>query len=207
MCQKYRGDPSRCVRILSQVVGFNTFIAPLHPGNAESDVASLPGGYVNLGANYNLDDNQNELGTATLYTEGAKVGDAAQTVANLGVDYRLNRAVSFDLGARYVDNLYADYSINNSDFLSADNDGALQLPSYSLVDLGTTVRFSLFDTDASFRLNVNNLFDTVHIAESNSNIHAADDATEDQLWNGVDKRNFVWFGFGRTWNASLRFNF
>ena len=154
-----------------------------------------------------FDDNQNELGTATLYTEGAKVGDAAQTVANLGVDYRLNRAVSFDLGARYVDNLYADYSINNSDFLSADNDGALQLPSYSLVDLGTTVRFSLFDTDASFRLNVNNLFDTVYIAESNSNIHAADDATEDQLWNGVDKRNFVWFGFGRTWNASLRFNF
>ena len=81
------------------------------------------------------------------------------------------------------------------------------IKSSSLVDLGTTVRFSLFDTDASFRLNVNNLFDTVYIAESNSNIHAADDATEDQLWNGVDKRNFVWFGFGRTWNASLRFNF
>jgi len=47
----------------------------------------------------------------------------------------------------------------------------------------------------------------VYIAESNTNIHAAEDATEDQLWNGIDKSNFVWFGFGRTWNASLKFNF
>ena len=36
------------------------------------------------------------------------------------------------------------------------------------------------------------------------NIHAEDGS---DTWNGVDTRNFVWFGFGRTWNASLKFNF
>ena len=47
--------------------------------------------------------------------------------------------------------------------------------------------------DASFRINVNNLLDTEYIAESNSNIHAEDGS---DTWNGVDTRNFVWFGFG-----------
>ncbi len=153
-----------------------------------------------------FDDNQNEIGTATLYTKGAKVGDAAQVTGFLGADYRINRTLSLDLAARYVDGLYADYSING-DFLNADNAGALQLPSYALVDLGLTARFALLGTDASFRLNANNLFDTVYIAESNTNIHAAADVPEEELWNGIDKSNFVWFGFGRTWNATLKINF
>lgn len=152
-------------------------------------------------------DDQNEPVAGqefTLYTEGSKVGDAAQTVANLGLDYQINPMISVDLGARYVDNLYADYSIANSAFLSEDNLGAVKLPSYSLIDLGTTARFELMGMDASFRINVNNLLDTEYIAESNSNIHAEDGS---DTWNGVDTRNFVWFGFGRTWNASLKFNF
>ena len=153
------------------------------------------------------DDNNNKIGDATLYTEGAKVGDAAQTVGNLGVDYRINRMFSVDLNARYVDNLYADYSINSSAFLSEDNLGALQLPSYSLIDLGTTARFDLLGTNATFRVNVNNLLDTEYIAESNTNIHAAEGADESTLYNGIDKNNFVWFGFGRTWNVSLKLNF
>ena len=151
-----------------------------------------------------FDDNNNLLGNATLYTEGAKVGDAAQLTGNLGVDYRITKGLNVDLGYRYVDGLYADYSINSSAFLSEDNLGALQLPSYSLVDLGITSRFDLLGNNATFRLNVNNLFDTVYIAESNTNIHADDNST---TWNGIDNRNSVWFGFGRTWNASLKYTF
>ena len=58
--------------------------------------------------------------------------------------------------------------------------------------------------DSSFRVNVNNVFDTVYIAESNTNI--ATDANS-VTWEGIDVRNSVWFGFGTTWNAALRFNF
>ena len=54
------------------------------------------------------------------------------------------------------------------------------------------------------RLNINNLFNTVYIAESNSNIHAGSGS---ETWNGIDTRNYVWFGFGTTWNMSLRYRF
>ena len=150
-----------------------------------------------------FDDNQQQIGTGTLYLKDAKVGDAAQFVSYLEADYRIGK-LNLDLGYRFVDNLYADYSITDSEFTQPDNAGALKLPSYGLVDLGGTLRFNLFGNDASFRVNVNNLFDTYYIAESNSNIHAT--ASSD-TWNGIDTRNSVWFGFGRTWNASLKYRF
>jgi len=150
-----------------------------------------------------FDENQTRIGEATLYTKDAKVGDAAQFTTFAEADLRLG-FLSLDLSHRFVDGLFADYSITDSDFTSPDNDGALQLPSYGLVDLGTTLRFNLFGQDASFRVNVNNLFDTVYIAESNSNIHAD---VSSITYDGIDVRNYVWFGFGRTWNASLRYNF
>ena len=151
-----------------------------------------------------FDDNQEEIGTGTLYTKDAKVGDAAQFVAYTAADYKVGKALSVDLGYRFVDGLYADYSITDSDFTEPDNAGALKLPSYGLLDAGITGRFSLFGQDASLRLNVNNALNTTYIAESNSNIHATADS---QTWNGVDTRNYVWFGFGRTWNATLKYEF
>ena len=104
--------------------------------------------------------------------------------------------------------LYADYSIVDSAFLSPDNPGALKLPSFGLVDFGASIPIKLSkknsDNQLTFRLNVNNLFDTTYIAESNTNIHADASSTK---WNGVDVNNSVWFGFGRTWNAAFRYNF
>lgn len=147
-----------------------------------------------------FDENQQSIGTGTLYTKDAKVGDAAQLTAYTAVDYQVVKGVNVDLGYRFVDGLYADYSITDSDFTRPDNDGALKLPSYGLLDLGVTGKVG----KATLRVNVNNLLDATYIAESNSNIHATDGST---TWNGVDVRNYVWFGFGRTWNASLKYEF
>lgn len=151
-----------------------------------------------------FDDNQNEIGTGVLYVAGARVGDAAQTTAVINADYKVGKKTSLDMNFRYVDGLYADWSVVDSDFKNEDNLGALKLPSYNLIDMGVTTRFDLFGNDASFRFNVNNLLNTVYIAESNTNIHAAEG---DPVWNGVHTANSVWFGFGRTWNATLRYNF
>ena len=148
-----------------------------------------------------FDDQQRSIGTATLYTKDAKVGDAAQFVAYLGYERRIGSNLNIDLDYRFVDGLYADYSITDSDFTQATNKGALKLPSYGLVDLGATYYMR---GNLSMRLNINNLFNTVYIAESNSNIHASFDS---QKWNGIDTRNYVWFGFGTTWNMSLRYRF
>ena len=147
-----------------------------------------------------FDDNQQSIGTGTLYLEGAKVGDAAQTTGYFTADYKVAKATSVDLGLRVVDGLYADFSIVDDEFTTENNRGAVKLPGYQLLDLGLTHRMNGF----TFRLNVNNLLNTVYIAESNTSIHL-DDGEEG--WNGVDRANSVWFGFGRTWNASLRYNF
>lgn len=151
-----------------------------------------------------FDDDRNQIGTATLYTDGVKIGDAAQFVGYIGADYRIIGDWSIDASYRHIDNLYAEYSITDDAFANPDNEGALKLPSYGLVDLGSTFRFELFGQSASLRVNVNNLFDTTYIAESNTNIHATSGS---ETWEGIDKRNLVWYGFGRTWNASLKYEF
>ena len=148
-----------------------------------------------------FDDNQQSIGTGTLYLKDAKVGDAAQFTANLGVDQKITKNISMDLDYRFVDGLYADYSITDSEFTQPDNAGALKLPSYGLFDLGVTGRIG---DGWTIRANINNLLDETYIAESNTNIHTTDAST---TWNGVDTRNSVWFGFGRTWNASLTYRF
>jgi len=147
-----------------------------------------------------FDDNQQSVGEGTLYLKDAKVGDAAQTTAFFSADYKVLSKTSLDLGLRFVDGLYADFSIIDSEFYTDGNRGAVKLPSYSLVDFGATHRMG----DWTIRLNVNNLLNTTYIAESNTSIHAEDG---DMTWNGVNTANSVWFGFGRTWNASLKYNF
>jgi len=147
-----------------------------------------------------FDANQQSIGTGTLYLKDAKVGDAAQFTSYVSADYRLGKKMNIDFGYRFVDGLYADYSIVDAVFTTPDNAGALKLPSYGLADLGLTARAGKF----TFRANINNLFDTYYIAESETNIHADESSV---TWNGVDVRNSVWFGFGRTWNASLKYNF
>jgi outer membrane receptor protein involved in Fe transport len=147
-----------------------------------------------------FDDNQEAIGEGTLYLKGAKVGDAAQTTAYFTADYKVAKGASIDLGLRLVDGLYADFSIVDEEFYAPDNRGAVKLPSYGLVDLGATYRMNNW----TLRLNVNNLLDATYIAESNTSIHAEDG---EATWNGINTANSVWFGFGRTWNASLRYNF
>jgi outer membrane cobalamin receptor len=152
-----------------------------------------------------LFDNSNQpIGTGTLYLKDSKVGNAAQTTMAINVDYNITKTLSFDLGYRYAGNLYADYAVTDVVFTKPNNSGAIKLPSYGLVDAGLTARFKLLGNTSTFRLNANNLFDTVYISESQTNIPTESGSP---AWNGVDVRNSVWYGFGRTWNASLRFNF
>ena len=81
----------------------------------------------------------------------------------LGLDHRFGSKLVVDVDYRFVDGLYADYSITDSAFTQANNPGALKLPSYGLVDLGATFYAG---NGWSMRMNINNLFDTTYIAES-----------------------------------------
>jgi outer membrane receptor protein involved in Fe transport len=129
------------------------------------------------------------------------------------------KRVTVDATYIYTDKLYANISPAN--FSSETNKGSLQLPAFGLVDAGFSYKM-LVGKDKSnsvnFRLNVNNLFDKTYIAESSSNNHAktredfASDAlyqtyADTKLYNGVDTSNTVFFGFGRTWNFGINYNF
>lgn len=135
----------------------------------------------------------------TLELDGVKVGDAAQFTAFLGADYNILDNLSVDAGYRFADNLYAQF-----DATDIGPEGSLKLPSFGLVDAGLSYGLPLGESRLSFRLNVNNVFDTTYIAESDTNNFVE---AGDETYDGINVSNRVFFGFGRTWNLSARFNF
>lgn len=169
-------------------------------------------------ADATLYNNSNEeLSKGLLYMDNVKVGDAAQMTASLGASYEVLTRVTLDANYNFNDHLYA--AISPDKFTKADNKGSLELPSYGLVDAGFSYKMLVGakkDKSVNFRLNVNNVFDEIYIAESRSNIFADDFvsgssgptyASAGKTYNGVADANQVFFGFGRTWNFSLRYDF
>ena len=194
-----------------------------------------------------FDQNNTQIGTGqTLYIDGVKVGDAAQTTASFGAKYEVLERLSLDANYRVADKLYA--SLDPSRLTSATNKGTLELPNYGLMDAGISYKM-LVGKDkkdaVSIRFNMNNVLDKVYIAESRTNQftateqeftgHTADglinpngsttnptnylqgsganqyvdyaDYQNRGVYKGTDVRNQVFFGFGRTWNFTLRYNF
>ncbi|WP_264525612.1 TonB-dependent receptor [Flavobacterium sp. N502536] len=174
---------------------------------------------------YNQADNSPVVGytAATVYMDKVKVGDAAQMTASLGAAYEVLTRVTVDANYNFNDKLYAGLSPIN--FADPNNKGALQLPSYGLLDAGFSYKMLVGkdkDKSVNFRLNVNNVLDKLYIAESRTNTFADDNlpvatgqpagskgtyASNGMLYNGVANVNQVFFGFGRTWNFSLRYDF
>jgi outer membrane receptor protein involved in Fe transport len=54
------------------------------------------------------------------------------------------------------------------------------------------------------RLNVDNVTNKQFIESASTSIAAT---TASSNWNGVNVDNIVRFGYGRTWNLTLRYNF
>lgn len=160
-------------------------------------------------ASFVEDQTNTVIQEGTLALDGLKVGDAAQLTAALGADFKLNEWLNFDAQYRYADKLYSAFE-PSSRLITATkptpSDPAVELPSFGLLDLGAGARFKLNATQSfKFRVNVNNVLDKTYIAESRTN--KAADPNEANNWNGINKTNEVFFGFGRTWNASVSFLF
>lgn len=146
-----------------------------------------------------LDENRNPIGAlTTIDVDGGKVGDAAQTTYGLGLDYRILDGLSIDSDFRFYDKLYSNVSAVKEN---------LKLPAYGLLDFGASYRLNL-GTDKTksldFRVNVNNVLDREYISELSSNIQATGNS---DTYRGIDTANRGYFGWGRTWNASVRYNF
>ena len=138
-----------------------------------------------------FDDNNVLVSTVEVFSDGLKVGYAAQTTISLAVDYQFDFGLGFDASWRYFDDLYADYDPADRDDRDDIGVQPLQLPSYSLLNAGLSYKIPLSKNKLTFRFNVNNLTDALYVAQAN-------DADKLQDANG-------YFGFGRTWNAGLRY--
>ncbi|MFL9845041.1 TonB-dependent receptor [Flavobacterium rhizosphaerae] len=141
------------------------------------------------------DQNRNIIEESFDNVDGHEVGGGAQTTLGLGFVYRTNFGLSVDADWRYYDNLYSTYVGENEN---------VKLPTYDLTDLGLTYRLNFAKTGLTFRVNVNNLFDEVYISQLTT-ANPVEDG--DETYKGINVSNNGFFGNGRTWNFSMKFNF
>ena len=125
----------------------------------------------------------------------------------MGIEVKATENFKIDYNQRFVDRLFA--RINAEDFADPNHKGSLQLPGYSVSDLGFSYKWK-FNEDKgqslNFRLNINNLFDQEYISESATNYFVGDRGNN-TTYSGVNTANKVFFGFGTTWNMAVRYNF
>ncbi|WP_418511113.1 TonB-dependent receptor domain-containing protein [Corallibacter sp.] len=155
-----------------------------------------------------FDDNNNILSEGDVaYIDGVKVGNAAQFTAGLNAGYNVTKALALDATFNYYSDLYASVDFGADEFTTQNNRGSIELPSYETLDLGLSYKLKVGkeNNNVQFRLNVSNVFDELYIEQSTTNIHDVESGYTS--WNGVSTENEVYLGYGRTWNASLRFNF
>lgn len=140
-----------------------------------------------------------------IYLDKVKVGDAAQFTARLGFNFEVTEDINFDVDQSYFSNNYA--AIDAGSFANEDHQGSLKLPAYSLIDAGVSYRYILKnDSSLNLRLNVNNVANQEYISESQTNYHLGERGNDD-TYLGVNTSNRVYWGFGRTWNLTLKYKF
>jgi len=148
-----------------------------------------------------FDSSQQLIGSATLYLDGVKVGDAAQTTSRLNLVVTPTDAFKFNISMFNAADLYSDF--NPEDF-SDPTDEAMKLPAYELFDFGMSYKLNIGEETVFLRANVNNIFDNYYFAESKNNYLAG---PGDSTYLGVNTRNRVFPGWGRTWNVGFTYRF
>lgn len=166
-----------------------------------------------------FDENNNPIATTgtsnttTLYLDKVKVGGSnnnsiPQFTASLGTTIKPVKDLSIYGTWRYTGKLYSSIDIGTFSTKANQERGVLSLPDFNLLDVGLSYKLRLKD-GKYFTIggNVNNLLDTTYIADGSTNIFAGDRGATGETYKGIDTGNRVYFGFGRTWSASLSFHF
>ena len=120
----------------------------------------------------------------------AYVGNAAQFTFGMGTRVNITRAWSFDTNFNYFARVFENVDLIDAAKASIAGKTYVNVPidPYATVDLGMSYKFKITNSQSlKFRGNINNLFN-------------------DQYISRKDNYGYFW-GNGRTWNASVTYNF
>lgn len=189
------------------------------------------------GADFDENNNPLNTGTngansSTLYLDKVKVGGTnfnsiPQMTASLGATVTPVKDLRVYGNWVYTGKVYS--AMDAGTFTKPGNQ-ALKLPDFNLFNIGASYKIRLNDKQFfTLGANVYNLFDTTYISDGATNIQTKQlgdfkdikdntgkvtSTAQDQyntyqgtLYKGLDPSNRVYFGFGRTWSATLSFNF
>ncbi len=140
-----------------------------------------------------FDQNNVYLGSTYLYVKGVHVGNSAQTTGGLRASLEILQGLRLGVGYTYFGNNYADFGAATLTNANTASD-SWKMPDFGSVDMNVDYNFKLGPFNATVYGNVQNLLNTVYIA----------DATDQG--NGVNNA-LVWYGFGRTWFTGLKIRF
>lgn len=139
-----------------------------------------------------FNDAQERIATIDLYIKDLKVGDAAQTTAALGLDYKFWEKTSVTVDYNYYGNLYSDYDPNDRTDATKEGVQPWKVPNYSLFDASLRHGFQIGGLDTTITARMNNVFNTDYISDA---------------LDGTSQTALVWYGFGRTFNLSAKIKF
>lgn len=140
------------------------------------------------------DEAKNVIGTYNAYIADVHVGNSAQSVASLTVDYEALPGLKVGVDYIYLAKNFADFDVTTRTNVE-DKVDSWQMPNVGLVDLNMRYNFKITGLKATLYGKVNNLFDTEYISD------ARDGADHDE------KTSLVYFGFGTTWSTGLKVYF
>lgn len=129
--------------------------------------------------------------------KGVHVGDAAQSVYAASVRWEFVKNAYVKLKYTYFDRYYSNFDPFS---LTGKNGGreSWKIPSYGLLTAHAGYTLKLEKSALSFRVNVFNVLNTLYISDARNN----------QNGSGFDAASAgVFFGMGRTFNASIAYEF
>ncbi len=128
---------------------------------------------------------------------GIHVGNSAQNTAALGAKYEVLKGFTIGIDGNYFGRNYSNYNISSvgTSLAPANFSQPWMIPDATTFDFNANYRFKIGNFDASLIGNINNLFDTEYISDAN-------DGTNHD-W----QTSTVFYGFGRTFSASLKIKF
>lgn len=190
------------VKQVHKGVELEVFARPMDNLRVNGFIAMGDWTYDGNGSRRVFDESGTEIeGTTTVNLDGVKVGGGAQVTGGVFADYEFVPRLSIDGTWNWYNDLYSQGA-------ATKENPSIALPSYDTVDAGLSYKMLLGKEDQNslqFRVNINNIFDEVYLESVNENI--ARSANPSENYKGVNINNQGRFGYGRTWNVSMRYNF